>query len=139
MIEQLLVVVYPDEPGPSRTEVVNCPTLDGVIKNLRLMDRHSRPMLFLCKRAGDHGRDAMELTGGDGRYFIEATDDRGFWYTPYDASHGRERVAVWTSGEGSLVEAQYTWPFDDARAIAEHYFRSGGMHSAYDWKSVKQM
>jgi hypothetical protein len=81
----------------------------------------------------------MEVMGGDGLYFIEATDDRGFWYTPYDVLGASDRIDIWTSDQGSSVAAKYTWPADDTRTIVEYYFRQGGMLLAYDWKSVKQM
>jgi hypothetical protein len=139
MIEQLQVVLCPSEPGPSRTEVFEYSEFDLVLEQLRLMDRHCRPLLFLCKSAGDHSRDVMEVMGGNGLYFIEATDDRGFWYTPYDAAGGSHRVEIWTSDQGHSVEAKYSWRFDDAQAVVDYYFRRGAMLSAYDWKSVKQM
>src|SRR5262249_47071688 len=139
MIEQLQVVVFPSEPGHSRTEVFDHPCFDLVLEMLRLMDRHYRPLLFLCKRAGDHSKDVMEVMGGNGLYFIEATDDRGFWYTPYDALKGSQKVAIWTSDQGNSVEAKYTWQFDDVKAIIDFYFRRGSMLSTYDWTSVKQM
>ena len=103
------------------------------------MDRQGRPLLFLCKKVGDHSRDVMEVMGGDGLYFIEATDDRGFWYTAYNPGGGSHRVEIWTSDQGHSVEAKYTWPFEDAQAVIEYYFLRGAMLPAYDWKSVKQM
>ena len=139
MIQQLLVTEYPSEPGPSRTEVFDEPDFDLVLQKLHLMDRHFRPLLFLCKRAGDHGNDAMQVEGGNGLYFIQATDDLGFWHTPYDTAGGSHRIAIWTSDQGNSVEARYTWQFQDTRTIVEYYFRSGGMLFTYDWKSVKQM
>lgn len=139
MIERLEVVVYPRDFGPSRTEGFDYPDLGLVLEQLRLMDRYCRPLMFLCQRAEDHSSDAMEVMGGDGLYFIEATDESGFWYTPFNASGGSQMVEIWTSDQGNSVEEKYIWQFDDARAIIEYYLRCGEMLSAYNWKSTKQM
>lgn len=139
MIQQLLVVEYSINPGPPRTEVFDDPNFDLVVEKLRMMDRYFRPLLFLCKRADDHGSDVMQVEGGEGLYFIQATDDRGFWYTPCDAAGSSHQVAIWTSDQGNSVEAKYTWQLDDALAIVEYYFRKGAMLFTYDWMSVKQM
>jgi hypothetical protein len=139
MIQQLDFVLYPDESRPWWTETSHNPGLELVIEKLASMDRHCRPLLYLCQTAANQTENVLQVMGGNGLYFIEVADDQGFWHTPFDPQGTDQEIDIWTSDQRNSVEHKYTWQLDDAQSIVEHYFHTGAMSTAYNWKNVKQM
>jgi hypothetical protein len=97
------------------------------------MHAYAQPSVFLQHRPGDTESDCMGLNGGADAIHVQGQRDE-YWVQAVNVERGTEEVEVWTSDQGFVTQARFTWPLEAALRLVRKYFDEGVLDDSGPWE-----
>ena len=113
---------YSRKTGELRGEDISDPSWQIVEREIRTMDRYTKPLIFLMTAEDDTESDCMAITGGGDFCHLQISDSDGRWQEAVNPGRGSREIEVWTSDQGFTTEERYTWSIEDAIRIAKFFW-----------------
>ena len=114
-------------------EEIMAPDWSALENEIRSMDRHAKPIIWILTSEDNPESDCFAITGGQNVYHLQICDSEGDWKQAVNPAGGDAEVEIWTSDQGFTTQKRFTWDTGSALTIVEWYWRHQQAYPDVAW------